>query len=99
MKKRVLSWLLPMLLLCLLPVAAWAASDSLPAEQDGVITLNEDVTLAEKHKVSDKQIIDLNGYTLTVNKGMEVDKYGALIIKDDSKEQKGKVVSSTTTIS
>ena len=99
MKKRILTWLLPMLLLCLLPVAAWAASDSLPAEQNGVITLNEDVTLAEKHKVSDKQIIDLNGYTLTVNKGMEVDKDGALIIKDDSKEQKGKVVSSTTTIS
>ena len=43
MKKRVLSWLLPMLLLCLLPVAAWAADDVAEVTKDGITTAYADV--------------------------------------------------------
>ena len=100
MKKRILSWLLPMLLLCLLPVAAWAADDTLPkADSNGVITLNEDVTLNETKTITQDTTLDLNGHQLDFasSKYLKVQDKAILTIQDTSKAGNGKVTSSAST--
>ena len=100
MKKRVLSWLLPMLLLCLLPVAAWAADDTLPkADSNGVITLTEDVTLDETKTITQDTTLDLNGHQLDFasSKYLKVQDKAILTIQDTSKAGNGKVTSSAST--
>lgn len=67
-KKRFLSVLLACtMLVSLFPFAAFAAnSTSLPtANANGVIKLNEDVTVADSIVIDKDTTIDLNGHELT----------------------------------
>ena len=69
MKKRFAGAFLALaMLLSLLPVSALAASGTLPAAVDGVITLTDDVTLSTSYEVTgDSVIIDLAGHKLSYN--------------------------------
>ena len=85
----------------LLPVTALATGEDTPstqavktlpaADENGVITLKEDVTLGTDRVDIDTSVstIDLNGHTLTA----QISVNGNLTIKDGSKNGKGKVTS------
>ena len=94
MKKRLLTVLLAVCLVVALgTVTAWADSISLPAAEDGVITLTENVTLSNITSFRNKPnyVLDLNGYTLTVNR---LDIYTNFIVRDSSEDQTGTITSS-----
>ena len=71
--------------------AAGEAATALPEAKDGVITLEEDVTLGADRVDIDTSVstIDLNGHTLTALISVS----GNLTIKDGSENGKGKVTS------
>lgn len=94
--KKFLAMALALLMVCvMLPVTAMAARTTLPNAVDGVITLNEDVNLANMAVVDgsgSNLTLDLNGCTIT-GSGTVLDVYGTLKIIDSSSAKTGKVVS------
>ena len=97
MKKRFLSTLMALVLaLSLVPTAALAAENgtALPAASDGVITLDESVTLDGTWAPTESVTLDLNGHTLTLPR-MDANNGITLTITDNSGGE-GKVVSTTT---
>lgn len=97
MKKRILTALLAvMIVVSLSTVAALAeGSTTLPAADDnGVITLTEDVNLAATYVVSSDTTIDLNGFTLSsgaLTTLIQVENDAKLIVIDSSNKT-GKIV-------
>ncbi len=101
MKRKLCSVLLALcMVLTLLPVSALAdvadtqSATSLPAaDENGVITLTENVTLTSTFVVNAEQdlTLDLNGYSLT-NAGTVILNNGRLTIRDTTKN--GSIVSS-----
>jgi len=83
--KKFLSIALALLMVCvMLPVVALAA-DTLPApDENGVITLTENVTLSNKWNISSDVIIDLNGHKLTINNGTAIYVMGGSFTVKDS---------------
>ena len=86
------------MVMSLVPMAALAAPEDgnqaatkLPEAVDGVITLNEDVTLGKERVSIETSIstIDLNGHTLTA----QISVAGNLTIKDGSENRSGKITS------
>ncbi|MEE0435107.1 MAG: S-layer homology domain-containing protein [Peptococcaceae bacterium] len=63
-----------------------AATELPPADENGVITLTEDVTLADTISIENNTIIDLNGHTLSSSKTegvfIDIKSGGALTIRD-----------------
>ena len=96
-KKRFLSALLACaMIISLFPFAAFAAnSTSLPtANANGVIKLNEDVTVADSIVIDKDTTIDLNGHELTYNgnDGVFVNvKSGTLTVRDTSANADGRL--------
>lgn len=96
-KKRFLSALLACaMIISLFPFAAFAAnSTSLPtANANGVIKLNEDVTVADSIVIDKDTTIDLNGHELTYdgNDGVFVNvKSGTLTVCDTSANADGRL--------
>ena len=73
-------------------ITVFAVSSDLPEENgDGVIKLNDDVTLSSGYRIYNEKKIDLNGYTLKAKSGdtFQVDAGGKLIIYDSSTNKTG----------
>lgn len=83
--KKYLALALALLMLCMmLPVTAMAA-DALPAaDENGVITLTEDVTLSNTWNISSDVTIDLNGHKLTINHATAIYVMGGSFTVKDS---------------
>lgn len=83
MKRKLLSVLLAASMVLTMAPAVYAAGDSLPAPEDGVITLTENVEISDIVTFGEGQIeadtLDLNGFTLTVER---LDVEDVLTIKD-----------------
>lgn len=98
--KRVLSIVLAVAMIVgLFPVAAFAeeakpaAATSLPAANNGTITLNEDITLSSTATINSDTTINLNGRTITFEgetPALEV-KSGVLTIQDTSEGMTGSI--------
>lgn len=90
MKRKLCSVLLALcMVLTLLPVSAMAdvadtqSATSLPdADENGVITLTENVALSQAASITENTVIDLAGHTLSRNGGMLLDIYGDVTIKN-----------------
>lgn len=72
---------------------ATLSAATLPAAENGVITLVEDVTLDEVKRFSESVTLDLNGNSLTVP-SLYVTKGAVVTITDNSSDKKGIVTSS-----
>ena len=104
MKRKLLSILLTLCLaFSLLPTAALADEGSdtkLPDPVDGVITLNNDVTVNTQLSISGTVTLDLNGYTVKVSgytaKSAQVSVTGTLTLQDSSEAGTGKICSDYT---
>ena len=105
MKRKLLSVLLTLCLaFSLLPTAALAdegPDTKLPDPVDGVITLNNDVTITGKQlSISGTVTLDLNGYTVKVSgytaKSAQVSVTGTLTLQDSSEAGTGKICSDYT---
>lgn len=97
-KKRFLSALLACaMLISLFPFAAFAdapATELPTADENGVITLTKDVTLAGVCSIDEgaSLTIDLNGYKITNANGQNtIENHGTLIINDSSQDKTGVV--------
>lgn len=66
--KRLISILLALLMVAvMLPVMAMAEGTTLPTAENGVITLTENVVLAEAVEITNDVTIDLHGFSITSN--------------------------------
>ena len=95
--KKVISIALALLMVAvMLPVMAMAdEGTTLPnPDENGVITLTENVTLSSYAKIDGKIKLDLNGYTITCTKNwaIVVLQYGTLTVVDNSKAGTGAIV-------
>ena len=96
--KKFLAMALALLMVCvMLPVTAMAADTALPAAVNGVITLKDDVTLADSAKINygggiQATKLDLNGYSISSNATWTLLVKGTLEIIDSSEAKTGKVV-------
>ena len=96
MKKRFLSIMMALCLaLSLLPATALAAEGGtqLPTAVDGVITLDENVTLSEAWQPTESVILDLSGYKLSLARVNVQD--GVTVTITDS-EDSGKIEATST---
>ena len=96
MKKRFLSIMMALCLaLSLLPTAAFAAEGGtqLPTAVNGVITLDENVTLSGAWQPTESVILDLSGYTLSLARVNVQD--GVTVTITDSKDS-GKIEATST---
>lgn len=97
MKKRILSAFLTLcMVLTMMPAVFAADASELPDPIDGVIQLQEPVTITGNTAYSVPEgvtTLDLNGYTLTVPR-LDIQKDTALTITDTSTDKEGKLVSS-----
>ena len=115
MKKKILAVFLSLCMaMSLLPVTALATdavdektpstkATTLPEAENGVITLEEDVTLSSRYVIKDNAeiTIDLAGFTVSNAEALGSEKNdvlidvqsGSLTIKDSSENQTGKIVS------
>ncbi len=102
MKKKLLVVASLILSVCLLlTISAKASGNNLPAEQNGKITLTEDVTLSTTFNVDSSKTltIDLNGHTLTgPSSNYTIVNEGNLTIVDTG-SKKGKIVGENNTAS
>ena len=105
MKRKLLSVLLTLCLaFSLLPTTALAdegPDTNLPAaDENGVITLNNDVTVNTQLSISGTVTLDLNGYTVKVSgytaKSAQVSVTGTLTLQDSSETGTGKICSDYT---
>ena len=94
MKKRLFTVLLAVCLVLALGTVSALAVDTLPAPTDGVITLEDDVTLSATYTVNEEITIDLNGFTISGAR-LDVGATGDLTIRDTSKAGDGEIVSSS----
>lgn len=95
--KKIISIALALLMVAvMLPVMAMAdEGTTLPnPDENGVITLTENVTLSSYAKIDGKIKLDLNGYTITCTKNwaIVVLQYGTLTVVDNSKAGTGAIV-------
>lgn len=90
--KKVLATILALVMAIGLCSISWATGSALPAAENGVIKLTENVTLTERWEVAaDKEItLDLNGYSIT-SAGQVIMNNGKLTITDN--KGGGKIVS------
>ena len=97
MKKFLAMALALLMVAVMLPVTAMAADTALPAAVNGVITLKDDVTLADSAKINygggiQATKLDLNGYSISSNATWTLLVKGTLEIIDSSEAKTGKVV-------